>query len=98
MFCSKCGKPIADDSKFCVHCGAKVAVAEVEVESPPETKTEPLKIIPVVSPVIQRSIREAIPREEVKPKAETATESEPKATDAQVTMESIIGKHCEYYG
>ena len=25
MFCSKCGKEIADDAKFCAHCGTSVS-------------------------------------------------------------------------
>jgi len=24
MFCPYCGKQLSDDSRFCIHCGAKV--------------------------------------------------------------------------
>ena len=26
MFCSKCGKEISDDSKFCYSCGSKIEI------------------------------------------------------------------------
>ena len=28
MFCKNCGKEIADNAKFCEHCGAQLEVAE----------------------------------------------------------------------
>lgn len=87
MFCAKCGKPIADDSKFCVHCGAKVAI-EVATPAPQaEVKTELPKIIPVVSPTVQ------MPNQESKAKAEV----KPEVTTAQTMLEPIVEKHCDYY-
>lgn len=44
MFCPKCGANNAEDSKFCVACGAqieKVDNAEQEVVQTPVTETEP---------------------------------------------------------
>ena len=34
MFCSKCGKEIADDAVVCVHCGCAVRELSVEEEQP----------------------------------------------------------------
>lgn len=34
MYCSKCGKQIADQSKFCSHCGAQVYTAPAENRGP----------------------------------------------------------------
>jgi len=33
MFCSKCGKEISDDSKFCKHCGSNI-VRDVQEDKP----------------------------------------------------------------
>lgn len=38
MFCSKCGKQLADDSVFCSGCGAQVGAGESSVDSQPTTK------------------------------------------------------------
>jgi len=32
MFCPKCGKEIADDAEFCVHCGRKVPPTESSIK------------------------------------------------------------------
>ena len=40
MFCSKCGKELPDNSRFCTGCGAKVNTDPVQV--PPDSlKQEP---------------------------------------------------------
>lgn len=44
MFCSKCGKEMADDAKFCANCGVSVSSAKVEAAQEPDTG-EPLLIL-----------------------------------------------------
>ena len=33
MFCPKCGKEIADDAEFCVHCGRRVSLTEPSIKA-----------------------------------------------------------------
>lgn len=43
MFCSKCGKEISDDSKYCSSCGSKtINVENTDVSSLPSNNIEPL--------------------------------------------------------
>ena len=85
MFCANCGKPIADDSRFCIHCGAKVATAEAPTE--PEAKIPEVK--PVSNPTGQGL-------EEKKTEA-PAAETKPQKESDKAMFETIIGKHSEYY-
>ncbi len=46
MYCNMCGAPLADDAKFCEHCGAKVETVEADAssqqpQSPPPAGSEP---------------------------------------------------------
>lgn len=61
MFCTKCGKPLKEDAKFCMGCGQSVeitmaALAEIQAkknvaEAKPEMKVEPeVKVAPVQRP------------------------------------------------
>ena len=88
MFCAKCGKPIADDSKFCVHCGAKVTSVEM-AEPHPEPKAEAPEIIPTAS-----SAKQAVTENE---SVRSIVEEKLESTATRTTMESIIETHCEYY-
>jgi len=49
MFCSKCGKELQDDAKFCISCGTPVApTAEAPAEAPlPEA---PIPVVPEIAP------------------------------------------------
>lgn len=41
MFCSKCGKPVKDNGKFCEFCGSRITVfTEAAVESEPQVLTD----------------------------------------------------------
>ncbi|MBW2108982.1 MAG: zinc ribbon domain-containing protein [Deltaproteobacteria bacterium] len=44
MFCSKCGKEMADDAKFCASCGASVSGVQASRVEEPETE-EPLLVL-----------------------------------------------------
>ncbi len=65
MFCSKCGKPVADDAAFCANCGAALKkevapVAEPVVEAP--VAEAPVVEAPVVEPVAAEApVQEEIP-------------------------------------
>jgi hypothetical protein len=41
-FCSACGQPLAPGMKFCGHCGAATAAADVSVPLPPPPMGSPL--------------------------------------------------------
>ncbi len=43
MFCSKCGKEIKDESKFCCHCGAKIVEQWSEEQAQAEKTTDEKK-------------------------------------------------------
>lgn len=71
MFCTKCGKAIEDNAKFCVHCGAQLAQPTVAEEVPaepvvpvapaePVTPAEPVVAVPA-EPVV------AVPAEPAEP-------------------------------
>ena len=61
MFCSHCGKQIADDAKFCPSCGAQVAqpgqsapqAEPVQTPPQPEPQAEPVQTPPQAAPVYQ---------------------------------------------
>ena len=61
MFCSDCGKQIADDAKFCPSCGAQVAqpgqsapqAEPVQTPPQPEPQAEPVQTPPQAAPVYQ---------------------------------------------
>lgn len=40
MFCTNCGKQIADDAKFCPHCGSKTVANTEPVSSAPQQQPE----------------------------------------------------------
>ena len=40
MFCTKCGKPVGEDSDFCTHCGNKIDYKINEERPEPESKEE----------------------------------------------------------
>lgn len=86
MFCANCGKPIADDSKFCVHCGAKIMAAEVRPEPDVSevTKAESNVQVPPVATVA-----------EVQP--EPMPVIGPENVTDPTTLETIVGTHCDYY-
>ncbi len=48
MFCTQCGKPNPDGTKFCVECGAQLVTAEPEV-----TPVEPVVEAPAAAPVYE---------------------------------------------
>lgn len=35
MFCIQCGQALPDDSRFCLHCGVKAALSEIQHQVPP---------------------------------------------------------------
>lgn len=61
MFCSHCGKQIADDAKFCPSCGAQVAqpgqsapqAEPVQTPPQPEPQAEPVQTPPQAAPEYQ---------------------------------------------
>lgn len=58
MFCSKCGKPVADDAAFCANCGAAL-MKEVEA-----VVAEPVAEAPVVeAPVVEAPVQQEAPVE-----------------------------------
>ena len=86
MFCANCGKPIADDSKFCVYCGAKIMAAEVRPKPDVSevTKAESNVQVPPVATVA-----------EVQP--EPIPVIGPENVTDPTTLETIIETHSEYY-
>ena len=44
MFCSKCGKEMADDAKFCASCGASVSGTQASRVEEPDTG-DPLLVL-----------------------------------------------------
>ena len=74
MFCTKCGYPIPDDSKFCPYCGSSVQVA-VQPEPTPIPEPQPE---PVCGPAL-KTIPEAEAVSEVEPvsQPEPVSEAEP---------------------
>ncbi len=71
-FCISCGKPLADDAKFCGSCGTKVIVAPVQakpvqpqpvqqkpVQQPAQAITpQPLKPLQPIQPVQQQAVQQ----------------------------------------
>lgn len=54
MYCKHCGKEIADDSKFCQHCGGSQEIERATPKVDSETKTETKKESKVIEiPTIQ---------------------------------------------
>lgn len=57
MFCSNCGKPVADDAAFCANCGTAVKTeAAVPVEETPVVETP--VAAPVAEPVVEAPVAE----------------------------------------
>jgi uncharacterized membrane protein YvbJ len=54
MYCKNCGKEIADDSKFCQHCGT--AQLEVQVSEPTQVVEQPKKKIKLEVPTIETNL------------------------------------------
>ena len=65
MFCSKCGKQLPNDAKFCFNCGAPINIPEPEEKTEiPEPITEtPVAETPVVeeAPVVEETVVEETP-------------------------------------
>ena len=58
MFCSKCGKPVADDAAFCANCGAALKKEVAPVAEP--VAEAPVAEAPVVeAPVVEAPVAEA---------------------------------------
>jgi len=43
MYCNNCGKKVDEDSKFCVHCGSRLAVSSDNKNEKPNLVSEPKK-------------------------------------------------------
>ena len=54
MYCKNCGKEIADDSKFCQHCGT--AQLEVQVNEPTPVVEQPKKEVVIEIPSIKTNL------------------------------------------
>lgn len=54
MYCKNCGKEIADDSKFCQHCGT--AQQQVQVNEPTPVVEQPKKKIKLEVPTIETNL------------------------------------------
>ncbi|MBE5926888.1 MAG: zinc-ribbon domain-containing protein [Lachnospiraceae bacterium] len=44
MYCNMCGKEIADDSRFCNICGAKVITLEAKVTNEPDVEENKMSV------------------------------------------------------
>ncbi len=81
MICKKCGEEIADDSKFCPVCGAKIE-AEAAVEAPVETPAE----APVETPAEAAADAPAEVAKETPAETQAAPAVEPVPTTVDPTV------------
>lgn len=89
LFCRECGAKITEGAKFCSNCGANVnAVNDIEVDSQP---------IPKEEPVVEESIvEEKIEEVPVQAKASSAKKKEPN-TDKETLGDKIKAKAIELW-
>ena len=73
MFCSKCGKQLPDDVKFCFNCGAPVSVPESEVKNEVATKAtltdQPVAETPIKETPTRQEFSEKQPKKQEKASA-----------------------------
>ena len=99
MFCPKCGRPIPEDSNFCVNCGEKLTFKSIFNE---ETKTCEISLKQEVSEEKNKSQPEP-PKEENKnnsdteiPKIENKEGSNTDKAD-KLDMKTVLGDNYQYY-
>ena len=51
MYCGSCGRPIADDARFCMFCGWQVVVPQQAVQQPVQQPVQ--QAVPQVQPQVQ---------------------------------------------
>ncbi|MBP3370060.1 MAG: zinc-ribbon domain-containing protein [Clostridia bacterium] len=70
MFCSKCGKQLPDDIKFCFNCGASISVPESEVKNEVATKAtltdQPVAETPIKETSTKQEFSEKQPKNKKK--------------------------------
>jgi len=70
-FCPKCGKQSTEDARFCIHCGSKIPIIEMqetnEIESSIETKEESTDYI--ISDSQSNSSKESVIEDELQSKS-----------------------------
>lgn len=62
-FCTQCGQPLADDARFCAHCGAKIE----RTEQPAEPESVPEEIV--------KTVEEPVVKEDAQPETDFAPET-----------------------
>lgn len=72
MICKKCGQEIADDARFCVHCGEQVQPEAVE-----PVAEEPVAVADVPVEEAKQPVETAVAVAELVPEVETPVETAP---------------------
>lgn len=84
MFCTKCGKSLADDAKFCSGCGA--AVKSEPAPIPVVAESTPVAVEPIPAPVVI----EPVPAPVVAESTPVAVEPAPASVATEPTPEPVV--------
>ena len=83
MYCGSCGRPIADDARFCMFCGWQVVVPQQAVQQPMQ------QAAPQVQPV-QQIAPQAVPQVQPQVQPQAVPQPQPQAMPVQQPIQQAV--------